>query len=221
MCARSRGGFVAVVVIFSEPGAVSPEVFVEEFANHKVSPGSSAGSSSKKTTVTYPAAFPFRTGHQRDVIILGSAAIDVTAKIDPSADPSAAIQSTARGSLTLTPGGVGRNIAECATRLLGRDRVLLVSPIGGVRQEESGRMEADDLGKTLLRRMEEAGMDTSGMIIREPSFLGKDRRTAGCSLVLAADGDLTSGVADMSIVETLSADEVSQGGLNVSDLFGH
>lgn len=132
--------------------------------------------------------------------------MDVTAKVDNSADPLSVLQSTARGSLTLTPGGVGRNIAECASRLLGRDRVLLVSPIGGSRQE-SGSVTPDDLGKALLGRMDDAGMDTSGIIVREP-LGGMERRTAGCSLVLSSNGDLTHGVADMSIVETLSADEI-------------
>lgn len=143
------------------------------------------------------------------MLIFGSAALDVTAKVSSAAGPTSVFQSTARGHVNLSAGGVARNIAECATRLLPPGQVLLVSPIGGSQRPPKGgstsKLLPDDLGQTLVLRMKESGMETSGLLVRPD-----DVQTAGCSLVLGPDGDLIAGVADMGIVETLSTSEVER-----------
>ncbi|EFI28609.1 indigoidine synthase A family protein [Coprinopsis cinerea okayama7 len=69
-----------------------------------------------------------------DIAVVGSAALDITAKADSSVNPSLAPHSTIPGSVSLTLGGVARNIAEASSRAAqaayqGVSSVL-VSPVG-------------------------------------------------------------------------------------------
>lgn len=125
------------------------------------------------------------------VQVFGSAAIDITTR------PSIPLQprTTAPGSILLTPGGVGRNIAEAAQNLLSPGSVQLVSAVGN--QGEG----VDGFGKVLKLEMEGNGMRTDGLIEMEG-------RTAGCTLSLGMEGDLNDGVADMGIIEGLTPDLV-------------
>lgn len=129
------------------------------------------------------------------VIVFGSAAMDLTSH---SAHPLSP-RSTTPGSIYLTPGGVGRNIAEAAQNLLPPNAVMLVSPLGTDAPDVP-----DAVGKMLLLEMKEAGMRTDGLVL----LTGE--RSAACSLVLEGDKDLVNGVADMGIVERLTADVVSR-----------
>jgi pseudouridine-5'-phosphate glycosidase/pseudouridine kinase len=128
------------------------------------------------------------------VQVFGSAAIDITTR------PSIPLQpgTTTPGSILLTPGGVGRNIAEAAQNLLPAGAVQLVSTVG---TEESG---VDGFGKVLMMEMESSGMRLDGLV---ESVGG---RTAGCTLSLGMEGDLNDGVADMGIIEGLTPDIVRQ-----------
>lgn len=119
------------------------------------------------------------------VVVFGSAAVDITAST-PTSHPG----STSPGSVQLTAGGVGRNLARAAQALLPSDSVRLVSPVG-----------SDALAGVLRREMADGALRTDGLIPHEG-------RTASCVLFLAA-GELTHGVADMSIVETLSASDIA------------
>ena len=62
----------------------------------------------------------------------------------------------------------------------------------------------DGFGKVLMLEMQSAGLRTDGLEVK----VGE--RTAGCTLSLNLGGDLGDGVADMSIIETLSPDTVSR-----------
>jgi pseudouridine-5'-phosphate glycosidase/pseudouridine kinase len=130
------------------------------------------------------------------VQVFGSAAIDITTR------PSIPLQpgTTTPGSIILTPGGVGRNIAEAAQCLLPPGSVQLVSMVG--LDTSSPGNGVDGFGKVLKLEMEGSGMRVDGLI-------EKEGRTAGCTLSLGMEGDLNDGVADMGIIEGLTPDLVS------------
>ena len=130
------------------------------------------------------------------VLIFGSAAIDVTSSSSLSLSP----KSTTPGSIFVSPGGVGRNIAEAAQNLLPTHSVQVVSIVG--RQPSSFAVdEPDAFGKLLKIEMDQSGLRTDGLVISREEHLS----TAACSLTLDKDGDLVAGVADMGIVESMTA----------------
>ena len=133
------------------------------------------------------------------VLVFGSAAIDITSSTSTALSP----RSTTPGSIFVSPGGVGRNIAEAAQNLLPPQSVQLVSIIGR-HTDSSDRNEADELGKLLIAEMERAGLRNDGLVL-SPS---DNSSTAACSLMLEKEGDLAAGVADMAIVENLTGDMV-------------
>jgi pseudouridine-5'-phosphate glycosidase/pseudouridine kinase len=125
------------------------------------------------------------------VVVIGSAALDITSR-----SRQVVPRTTTPGEIELTPGGVGRNIAEAAARALPAGAVQLVSPVGAV----DG---APDAAGTLIRaEMAAVGMRTDGLIMKA------GERSSACTLILGADGDLEAGVADMGIVERLGPDDV-------------
>ena len=134
--------------------------------------------------------------------MFGSAAMDVTSH----ASVPLSLRSTTPGSITFTPGGVGRNVAEAAQNLLDEHAVMLVSAVGSDHTNEvvgDGSGTADAVGQMLLNEMRRAGMRTDGL----KTIQGE--RTAACSLVLEGHRDLVNGVADMGIVEKLDPELVS------------
>jgi pseudouridine-5'-phosphate glycosidase/pseudouridine kinase len=166
------------------------------------------------------------------VMVIGSAAIDLTSLSPHELAPG----TTTPGTVYLSPGGVGRNIAEAAQNLLPPHTVQLVSPYGlesgrahsepmdarqgstgsgGVAREESGKKElGEGRGRLADREADVFGkvlmmeMRAAGMRV-DGLVQSGERATAVCSLVLERRGDLVAGVADMGIVETLEEDVVS------------
>jgi pseudouridine-5'-phosphate glycosidase/pseudouridine kinase len=127
-------------------------------------------------------------------MVFGSAAVDITAQSALPSDRSA--QSTSPGSVSLSLGGVGRNIAEAAHRILSpvhgsQDAVQLGSTVGD-----------DAFGRLLKEEMARMSMRLDGLV-------DVDARTAVCNLVLDAEGALVSGVADMGIVEQVDGIRVN------------
>lgn len=157
-----------------------------------------------------PPASPATTSHAfssslspPEILVFGSAAIDITSRIT-SGDASSAMHSTAPGQLQLSPGGVGRNIAECASRLSGGEgKVMLVSAVGA--QEVAGEEIVDSFGLILDREMKSVGMRTDGLLRRVEG----GARTAVCNLILDDKAGLVVGVADMDIVESINTRDVS------------
>ncbi|KAF5355714.1 hypothetical protein D9756_003724 [Leucocoprinus leucothites] len=129
-----------------------------------------------------------------DLIIVGSAAIDVTARADASTDSSLVQNSTVPGKIALSVGGVARNMAEAAHRILTAQELptssLLVAPVG-----------EDGFGKLLVDETEKLGMRTDGL-------LKNDGSTAVCNMVLDSVGNLTGGVADMEITQALIDEQI-------------
>jgi len=129
-----------------------------------------------------------------DLIVVGSAAVDITAQADLSTDSSLGKNSTASGKVSLSLGGVARNMAEAAHRVLTAQELqascLLVAPVG-----------EDGFGKFLIQETEKLGMRTDGL-------LRNDRSTAVCDMVLDSTGNLVGGVADMEITDALIDEQV-------------
>ncbi|EJF66774.1 indigoidine synthase A-like protein [Dichomitus squalens] len=157
---------------------------------HVVHPESTPAASKPERTNVPPAK----------LVIVGSAAVDVTARADPvpgGARSNNNLYTTSPGVVSLTSGGVGRNVAEAAYRILSSfskdlaHSAVLVSPIG-----------EDAFGQLLVSESERIGMRTDGLI-RVP-----DARTAVCNMVLDSAGELTGGVADMDVIRTLDAAKV-------------
>ncbi|KAF8807351.1 indigoidine synthase A-like protein [Phlegmacium glaucopus] len=126
-----------------------------------------------------------------NVVVIGSAAIDITAQ--PSYGDLAA-HSTAPGHVKLTLGGVGRNIAEASHRVMAAKypelSSILIAPIG-----------RDPFGHLLVNELQAYEMRTDGLS-------RKDDRTAVCNMVLDTNGALVGGVADMGITETFTGDQI-------------
>lgn len=130
------------------------------------------------------------------VLVFGAGAVDLTSSTSTMPTP----RSTTPGTIFVSSGGVGRNIAEAAQNLLPPSSVKMVSAHG---TSDSAR-KPDPLGVLLLDELRRTGLRTDGM-----HASGSGERTAACNLLLDQDGDLVSGVADMEIVETLSPRFVS------------
>ncbi|KAG0708811.1 Indigoidine synthase A like protein-domain-containing protein [Suillus ampliporus] len=124
------------------------------------------------------------------LIIVGCAAVDITSQ--PFTDSNLGHQSTSPGKVSLSLGGVGRNIAEAAHRVISSygsefsAATLLVSPVGD-----------DSFGRLLSEETRMLGMRTDGLI---PVHGG---RSPVCSLLLERSGGLRAGVADMDLVRNM------------------
>ncbi|KAG6912004.1 hypothetical protein DXG01_000252 [Tephrocybe rancida] len=125
-----------------------------------------------------------------NLMIVGSSAVDITAQ----AQGELIARSTALGKVSLSLGGVARNIAEASHRILSARSPqlssLLISPIGD-----------DAFGRLLVEVTTRIGMRVDG-------FIRNTERTAVCNMLLDGDGDLASGVADMDIAKALDANTV-------------
>ncbi|CAK9786522.1 hypothetical protein CC85DRAFT_306969 [Cutaneotrichosporon oleaginosum] len=122
-------------------------------------------------------------------IVFGAAAVDIT-----SATSRLVPHTTTPGTISISAGGVGRNIAHAAQNLSPPGEVMLVSAVG------THATHVDPLGQLLALALQDAGMRADGLV---PTA----GRTAACSLVLE-NGDLTGGVADFSIAEQLSIEVI-------------
>ncbi|TFK41213.1 indigoidine synthase A-like protein [Crucibulum laeve] len=129
-----------------------------------------------------------------EIMIVGCAALDITAQARTDTNPALAVHSTAPGSISLSLGGVSRNVAEACHRVMTAQSsplsTLLVAPIGD-----------DPFGRLLIEETEKFGMRTDGLIT-------SDKHTAVCNMVLDSHGSLVGGVADMDITESFSGDTV-------------
>src|SRR5258708_4026134 len=92
-----------------------------------------------------------------DLIIIGSAAVDITAHANVDSNSELSKHSTAPGNVSLSLGGVARNVAEASHRILAAQEhgasSLLVAPVG-----------EDVLGKLLLDETQKLGMRTDGFL---------------------------------------------------------
>ncbi|KIK05462.1 hypothetical protein K443DRAFT_675024 [Laccaria amethystina LaAM-08-1] len=127
-----------------------------------------------------------------NVVVIGSAALDITAQADTNTNPSQAMHSTAPGTVSMSLGGVARNIAEASHRVMEARysdlSSLLIAPVGN-----------DHFGDALVQETSKLRMRTDGLV-------KTDKRSAVCNMVLNSGGALVGGVADMDITRTFSGD---------------
>ncbi|KAI9500213.1 Indigoidine synthase A like protein-domain-containing protein [Coemansia spiralis] len=127
------------------------------------------------------------------LLVIGGAAIDLTSRINASARSSGTVSETSYpGTVELSVGGVGQNIARAA-HLLGANP-FLISAVGH-----------DAHGQTIRVSMEELGMSTSFL-----QYPGEHARTAVYSAFYGPDGNLIAAVADMDINGMLSAQQIEE-----------
>ena len=91
------------------------------------------------------------------------------------------------GSVTCSPGGVGRNIAENLARLGSQTR--LISAIG-----------KDTYGQMIMNQCQQAGIDMKGCLQLN------DANTSTYLSVLDGDSDMHVAINDMAILERLSVE---------------
>ncbi|OCB88300.1 hypothetical protein A7U60_g4502 [Sanghuangporus baumii] len=126
------------------------------------------------------------------LIVVGAAAVDVTGRVSRGL-VRVISQTTAPGTVVLTVGGVARNMAEAAHRVLSSgpdaqpDATLLVSPIG----------RKDEFSSFIVDEHDLLGMRHDGLLRTS------EHRTAVCDMVLDASGALVGGVADMDIIHNV------------------
>ncbi|KAH7883537.1 indigoidine synthase A-like protein [Phlebopus sp. FC_14] len=128
------------------------------------------------------------------LVVAGSASVDITAQLWETSGIEQ--KTTFPGRVSMSLGGVARNIAEAAHALLsgaaeGHCTTLLVAPVG---EDGFGKMITDSTG--LL------GMRTDGLVTL------KGQRSSVCNLLLDAQGGLQCGVADMDLTQTWMGDEI-------------
>lgn len=114
------------------------------------------------------------------VVVIGGANMDLHAQARADLVPG----SSNPGSSQLSPGGVGRNVAEVIARL--GTRCYLVSAVGD-----------DPLGTELVAHTAEAGVDVSH--VRQRPVL-----TGTYAAILSPAGELVVAVADMAATELIS-----------------
>jgi pseudouridylate synthase / pseudouridine kinase len=134
-----------------------------------------------------------------ELIVIGSAGIDITCQPDPKVERSLDAGSTNPGLVTLTFGGVARNIAESAHRILSikgkiSDATMLISPAA-----------SDHFADMIIADMKSIGLRTDGLLKDLPQM----RRSAACVMLLDQCGELLNGVADMLITDDLQYKQVS------------
>jgi pseudouridine kinase len=119
------------------------------------------------------------------VVVVGGANLDIRAV---SAEALVA-ETSNPGRVTLVPGGVARNIAENLARL--GVETSLISVVG-----------TDLAGDQIVAETKASGVDVSGVTRREG-------QTGIYCAILEADGNLSVAVNAMSIMESLTPDQVS------------
>ena len=118
------------------------------------------------------------------VVVIGGANVDVKARSSAPATP----ETSNPGRASMTPGGVGRNIAENLARL--GTRTHLVSVVG-----------RDPLGDTLLSQTAASG-------VRLEHVTRTDVSTGTYTAVLDSDGELVIAVASMAATDELGPERV-------------
>jgi pseudouridylate synthase / pseudouridine kinase len=156
-----------------------------------------SSSSSSGSSSTSPPALKNKTS----VIVFGGAVVDQmmvpsrAGQLSTSANTPRLIMSTSNpGTISISYGGVGRNIAEGLARL-GYCTPTLVTAVG-----------TDPSGHGLLQHAMKAGIDISEVIQTEEK--GEQSHTATYAAVHDHTGDLVVAIADMDIFHKLITPQV-------------
>ena len=174
----------------------------------------SSGASTQSTPSSQLSVPEVTQPPQAQLLVVGAAAVDVISRVDSSTDPALMVQSTIPGRVSISLGGVARNMAEAAHRSLVSmslshglkepklAAVQLVSPIG-----------KDGFSTLISNEMGEMGMRSDGLLSEPPD---ESRSTPVCNMILTPAGDLVGGVADFSALDTFEFGEVGPSLLKTS-----
>ena len=132
------------------------------------------------------------------MVIIGSAAVDITSQPEARSDSLLDAGSTTPGSVLITSGGVARNIAESAHRILSSScenhgAVMLIAPIA-----------CDTPGDLIRSDMTSIGLRKDGLI----KITATGSRSASCVMHLDRKGNLMHGIADMDVTRNLDYQQV-------------
>lgn len=139
-----------------------------------------------------------------ELLLFGCAALDIVSRssiLNPA--------STSRGSVRFSLGGVGRNMAEAAHKVLASASTSVSTSAERSRASKVRMIAplADDPPGALVRAgLRKLGMDITGLFVPAATRVAaadvdSSSRSPVCSLHLDGANDLVSGVADMALVE--------------------
>lgn len=120
-------------------------------------------------------------------VVVGAASVDIRAQASLDFTRGSSVP----GSIRLTPGGVGRNIAEALARL-GVPTTLLTA------------LGDDSWGQDVLQLTAAAGVDVSRILFCP------GERTAGFLVMLDHEGNRALALDNMDLMRSLSADYIAQ-----------
>jgi pseudouridine kinase len=120
-------------------------------------------------------------GRNGPVVVMGAASMDIKARARTSLAPA----TSNHGTVSLSLGGVARNVAENLARL--GVPTCLITAVGG-----------DAFGEEILRRTSAAGVDISRALV------AGGQQTATYCAILDETGDMAVSVDDMQVVEALT-----------------
>lgn len=115
------------------------------------------------------------------IVVIGGSNVDIAGR-----SSALKVADSAEGQISMSPGGVGRNIAEACGRL-GAE-VKLLSAVG-----------SDAYGDLILKNTKQAGVDVSRV------HIDHGIPTSAYFALLDAQGDMLYGVNDMAAVKAVSA----------------
>lgn len=123
---------------------------------------------------------------KQGAVVIGGANVDCKARSHAKATP----QTSNPGHTSMSPGGVGRNIAENLARL--GDRVHLISAVGN-----------DPIGDDLVAHTAAAGVGVDHVA-------RTDQPTGTYTAVLDVDGELIVAISDMAAIGELGANQLGK-----------
>lgn len=126
------------------------------------------------------------TGRER-IVVVGGANVDIIGR----PEVELLLRDSNPSTITTSPGGVGRNIAENLVRL-------------GVQVSLATAFGSDCMGETLARQCREMGIDLG------PSLFAEDVPGSRYVAILDREGDMTVAVNDMRVLELLTPAELEQ-----------
>ncbi|KAF8424904.1 Indigoidine synthase A like protein-domain-containing protein [Tirmania nivea] len=143
-----------------------------------------------------------------DLLIIGSIAVDYTCAYFPSrSSPKPSLATSNPSAITETIGGVGHNVFTAACMYLNGPHTSAsftstISP-PGPKVRLITALSSDLTGQSLLSALKSRGVDTSGILVRDPAA---GVSTARYIALNDAKGGLFTAAADMRIVEEMGAE---------------
>jgi pseudouridine kinase len=170
-----------IVTLLRREPTISPAAIAEQLGSSRASVNVHLSNLGKKGVIL---GRGYLLSESPGVVVVGGANVDVKARSTAPATP----ETSNPGQASMTPGGVGRNIAENLARL--GTRTHLVSVVG-----------RDALGDTLLSQTAASG-------VRLEHVTRTDVTTGTYTAVLDADGELVIAVAAMAATDELGPERV-------------